>query len=298
MPVRRHARGALTSALVASFVAVSVAQSADQPLPDRDQFVREVRERVQLDYEVQTNYTYIEKRRDVKLSKFGKVTVGPLRTFEVYPSKKPGRTYKRLIAIDGKPLDAAELAQRDEEHRRNMLAAIEREKTEAPAERAERLKKEAEDQRERDAIIGDAFAIFESALVGRETIDGQSIVVATLTPRKQVEPKTREGRWMKKFGGRIWIAEADRQVVKIDMVANDDISLGLGLIGRVHQGSRLVFSRRKVNGEAWLPAEARIDASGRTLLFRAFQIHMRTEYFDYKKWSVDTSVTFSAPPGP
>ncbi len=297
MPVRRHARVALTTALVASLAAVAVAQSAAPPLPNRDQFVREVRERVQLDYEVQTNYTYIEKRRDVKLSKFGKVTVGPLRTFEVYPSKKPGRTYKRLIAIDGKPLDAAELAQRDEEHRRNMLAAIEREKTETPAERAERLKKEADDQRERDAIINDAFAIFEPALVGRETIDGQSVVVATLTPRQHVEPKTREGRWMKKFGGRIWIAEADRQVVKIDMAANDDISIGLGLVGRVHQGSRLVFSRRKVNGETWLPAEARIDASGKTLLFRAFQIHMRTEYFDYKKWSVDTSVTFSAPPG-
>jgi hypothetical protein len=297
MAVRRHARGALTTALVASLVAMSVAQSADPPLPNRDQFVREVRERVQLDYEVQTNYTYIEKRRDVKLSRFGKVTVGPLRTFEVYPSKKPGRTYKRLIAIDGKPLDAAQLAQRDEEHRRNMLAAIEREKTETPAERAERLKKEADDQRERDAIINDAFAIFQPALVGRETIDGQSVVVATLTPRPHVEPKTREGRWMKKFGGRIWIAEADRQVVKIDMAANDDISIGLGLVGRVHQGSRLVFSRRKVNGEAWLPAEARIDASGKTLLFRAFQIHMRTEYFDYKKWSVDTSVTFGAPPG-
>ena len=83
---------------------------------------------------------------------------------------------------------------------------------------------------------------------------------------------------MKKFSGRIWIAEADRQIVKIDMVANDDISIGLGLVGRVHQGSRLVFSRRKVNGETWLPAEARIDASGRTLLFRVFQIHMRTEY--------------------
>ena len=58
-----------------------------------------------------------------------------------------------------------------------------------------------------------------------------------------------------------------------------------------------MFSRRKVNGETWLPAEARIDASGRTLLFRVFQISMRTEYFDYKKWSVDTSVTFGAPPG-
>ena len=78
---------------------------------------------MQLDYELQTSYTYLEKRRDVKLSKFGKVTVGPMRTFEVYPSKQPGRTYKRLVAIDGKPLDPAELARRDEAHRAQRARA-------------------------------------------------------------------------------------------------------------------------------------------------------------------------------
>ncbi len=283
--------------LVAAVVAGPLGQGVDAPLPQRDEFARRVREGVQLDYELQTSYTYIEKRRDVKLSKFGKVTVGPMRTFEVYPSKHPGRTYKRLVAIDGKPLDPEELARRDEAHRANVLGQIEREKYETPAERASRLKKEADERREREVLINDAFAIYESTLAAREYIDGQPVIVATLTPRQHVEPKTREGHWMKKFSGRIWVSENEHQVVKIDMVASDDVNIGWGLVGRVHRGSRLVFSRRRVNGEAWLPAEARIEASGRTLLFRPFHISMRTEYFDYKKWSVDTSVTFGAPPG-
>ena len=50
---------------------------------------------------MQQNFNYVERRRDVKFSALGKVSVGPLRTFEVFPSAEPGRTYKRLIAIDG-----------------------------------------------------------------------------------------------------------------------------------------------------------------------------------------------------
>ena len=115
LPAGRRAR-CLAGLAIASLAA---GQAAAEPaaLPVPAEFVRKVREAVKLDYELQKDYTYVEKRRDVKLSGLGKVTVGALRTFEVYPSTQPGQTYKRLVAIDGKPLDAAELARRDEEHR-------------------------------------------------------------------------------------------------------------------------------------------------------------------------------------
>src|SRR5581483_3431307 len=90
-------------------------------LPDPKTLIEKVREHLRTDRELQTQYTYLERRRDVKVSKLGKVTVGPERTFEVYPGDAPGRTYKRLVAVDGTPLDPAELARRDEEHRQAVL---------------------------------------------------------------------------------------------------------------------------------------------------------------------------------
>ena len=123
----------------------------------------------------------------MKITGLGKVTVGPLRTFEVYPSNQPGRTYKRLVAVDGKPLPPAELARRDDEHRRNVLAEVERDKAEAPAARKARLAKEAQERRERDAIVNDAFAIFEATAIGRDTIDGQS----ALDSLDRAAPRTR-----------------------------------------------------------------------------------------------------------
>lgn len=274
------------------------APAAAGELPVPAEFVQKVRAAVLLDYEMQKDYTYVEKRRDVKVSRLGKVTVGPVRTFEVYPSTERGKTYKRLVAIDGKPLDPADLERRDNEHRQGMVNRIEQEKRETPAQRTERLKKQAEERREREAIMDDAFAVYAPTVARREILDGHPTVVASLKPRADAKTKTREGKWMKKFEGHIWVSESDYQIAKVDMVALGDLTLGLGLIGRVHEGSRLSFTRRKVNNEVWLPAEARMEATGRALLFRTFKFDTITTYSDYRKWSVDTSITYGVPPAP
>jgi hypothetical protein len=254
-----------------------------------------MRAAIRFDDDLQQAYTYVERRRDVKVSMLGKVTVGPLRTFEVYPSNKPGRTYKRLVAIDGKPLPPDELARRDAEHRNNMLAELERDKHETPAARKARLAKDAEDRREKELLVNDAFAVFEARIAGYETIDGQPVVVLWISPRRNAQPKTREGRYMTKFAGKIWVVEADGEIVKLDLSAFDDIPVGMGIVGRVHQGARLEFTRRRINDEAWLPSTSHITAKGKTLLFRPFSFDLRTEYRDYRKFSVDTKVTYEAP---
>jgi hypothetical protein len=273
----------------------TAAQPVDAPLPDVKAILDKVKSRIRLDRELQSQYTYLEKRRDVKLSKLGKVTVGPLRTFEVYPSAKPGRTYKRLVEIDGKRLDPAELERRDAGHRQHLLDMVEQEKNETPEMRKKREQEEAKDLREQRELIDDAFAIFDVKLTGREMLNGQKVIAATLTPRQNVKTKSDEGKWMKRFKGRAWVSDDDWQVAKVEMEALDDISIGWGLVGRVHQGSKFTFSRTKVNDEVWLPVEMKFEASGRTLLFRKFQIFTVTSYSDYKKFNVDTSVTFDQP---
>jgi hypothetical protein len=252
------------------------------PLPDSATLMARVREAVQFDYELLEQFTYIEQRRDVKMSRLGRVTVGPLRTFEVHPSTQPGRTWKRLIAVDGKPLDAAELARRDAEHQRDVREEEERVAREAPAERARRIEKEEAERREREAILNDAFAVYKPAVVGRTTLEGERVIEVILTPQPEATVTTREGRWLKDFEGRIWIAEADYQVAALELRACDDVSIGWGFVGRVHEGSRFQFRRRKIEN-TWLPAEVRFQATGRTLLFRRFDIEAVTSYSNYRR---------------
>lgn len=252
------------------------------PDPPGAELTRKVRRAVKLDAQIQKDFTYLERRRDIKISKLGKVTIGPLRTFEVYPAADRSGTYKRLIAVEGVPLSAEELARRDEQHERELREAAGREKQETGAEREARLGRAAQEVREHEAILDDAMAVFAPTIVGRETIDGQTVIVAELRPREQAAVTTREGKWMKSFEGRIWIAEADYQIVKIDMHAVRDVTIGWGVIGRVSKGSRVLFGRRRFEN-AWLPAQTTYEARGRTLLFRPFQFSVTTTYDNYRR---------------
>jgi hypothetical protein len=250
--------------------------------PDPETVMRRVRKAAQLDYELQANFTYVEQRRDVKISKLGKVTVGPLRTFEVYPSRGTGGTYKRLIAVDGTPLPPAELARRDADHEKNVRQEAEKRRRETPEQRQARQAAEARERQEREAILDDALAVFEAVFVGRERLEGEPVMVFDVRPRKAAPVKTREGRWMKQFGGRVWIGENDYVIAKLDMQALEDVTIGWGIIGRVHSGSRYIFTRRKFEG-TWLPAEVMFDGSGRTLLFRRWQVRTVTTFSGYKR---------------
>ncbi len=126
------------------------------------------------------------------------------------------------------------------------------------------------------------FGVYQARIEGRTTVDGHPVLIAHLTPRKDAEVATREGRWMKQFEGQLWIAEADDQMVKVDMRAVSDVTIGWGVVGRIYKGTRVLYVRRRFEN-AWLPAETTYEASGRTLIFRPFQFNVSTTYSGYKR---------------
>jgi hypothetical protein len=264
------------------------ARSADnRPLPNLKPFAAAVRQRLLGDRVLQSRYMYIEHREELSVSKLGKVSGGPLKVYEVYPSVEPGNAYKRLIAVDGKPLTTQELQEQDRKHREDLRKEKERRARESPDERRRRLREEQEERKHDEALIDEVFALYHITLVGRETIGGHETVVARLEPRPDYEPRVEEGDWMKKVRVRAWVSEADYQVVKAEAEVIEDITVGWGIIGRLHKGSRGMFERRKVNDEVWLPARERFTATGRSLLFRTFSIDALTTWSDYRRRSAE-----------
>lgn len=259
------------------------AQTPDPPLPDAERFLREVRKHLQSDELRLSVYTYIEKRREVRVSPLGKVTTGPLRVFEVYPSADPEQPYKRLISVDGVPLGAAELEAQDREWRAAQEQRARRRAREGASERQQRERERADATRREQAAIEDLVRLYEIHLVRRETMDGHSTIVVSFAPRPDVRPRTDQGKILKKARGRAWISETDHEIVRVEAETIEDITVGLGLIARLHKGSKAIFVRRKVDGEAWLPAEYRFVGTGRTLLFRTFKVEAVTEYSDYRR---------------
>ena len=103
------ARAALVLAVLPLLAGVRVSAPAGRLptwMPSRKKFADVIRRQ----YADPRYFNYIEQGRDVDVSSLGKVSVGPMRTFGCARTRQAGRRL-RLIAIDGKPLDQAELAQ-------------------------------------------------------------------------------------------------------------------------------------------------------------------------------------------
>ena len=274
--------------LLIVLVALTLATAAGaavalQPPPDIDALVKKVRESIRREYAEPVRFNYIEEGRDVDVSMFGKVSVGPLETFEVRQNP-PFDKWKRLIAIDGKPLDPAELARRDAEHERHVRQWRERERSETPRQRAARLKEEAEEIQDRDAILDDAARVFAFSYVERQTVDGEPLIVVDLTPRPQAAVTTSEGQRMKKFAGRLWLSEPDYHLARVRLHAVGSVSVGWGAVARVDRGSGFDFVRKKVAGD-WVASSLTIEGSGNTLLFRSFKIKTVTTYTGHRPYA-------------
>ena len=268
------------------------------PLPDPKGFVAEVRKRLTSDRTLQSQYTYLEHRAEINVSKLGKVSDGPLKVYEVYPSVEPGNNYKRLVSVDGVRLTAAELEKEDRIHRDDVLREAAKRQHETPAQRDARLEREADERKKEQAIIDEAFALYTITMIGRETLHSHLTVVATLVPKPNFKPRTDTGEFLKKFKATAWVSESEYQLVRLDAQAIDDVTIGWGIIGRIHEGARAVFERTKVNDEVWLPSRSAFTGTGRALLFRTFEVNAVTTYSDYRKFSVKTDEAFENRPTP
>ena len=107
-------RAALAAILLLVGLPQPIARTQDTVSPpDIVRFTAEVRKRVMSDRALQSQYTYLEHRQEVDISRFGKVSTGPLKVYEVYPSVEFGNNYKRLIAVNGVPLSTVAIEKQD-----------------------------------------------------------------------------------------------------------------------------------------------------------------------------------------
>ena len=283
----------LTFVTVLPFLEQPRLVAQDQPLPDLAVLVAKARANVRSDRELLSQYTYLERRAEIQLSKLAKVSTGPIKVYQVYPGADGIKTYRRLIEVDGKPVARAELDKQDRDRQREVLDALARREHESPRDREKRLARREQARRDEQQAIDELFQIYTFTIVGRQSVDGHPTIAVDFVPKANIDPRTDEGKLMKKVKGRVWLSEDDDQVARVQAEMLDDISV-LGFLGKLYKGTTASFERRKINNEIWLPAEARFDGSGRALI-RKFRVDTVVQYSDYRRFSVETDTTFALP---
>ena len=271
------------------------AAGQDRALPDYATFMAEARKRLEAEDVRQSEYVYVETRREQKLDATGTTTKETLDVFESYPALPNEARWRRQTVKDGKPVPPADLAEVDRARQKKVLEYAKKlERNPEKVREAER-KKHDEERQDSERSVDDAFRVYDIKMLGREVVNGYQTIAFSFTPRKDARPQTSDGKIMRHFAGKIWVNESEYEVVRVEAEAIETASFGLGLLARVHKGSKASFERRKVNGEQWLPARATYSASARVMLLKMMRIGGTLEFSDYRKFSVQTDTKIGKP---
>jgi hypothetical protein len=286
----------IVSALLALSL-VSHAGAQQRPLPDAGTFLAEARKRLATDDERQGGYVYVQTRKEQTVDKNGRATKESVTVSESYPGLPGDERWERITVDKGRTISERELADRDRKRQAQAESYARRLAQDPAKERARLDRVRAEDMRERAEAIDEVFRVYDFRLIGREALDGHDTIQFSLTPKANAKPRTRDGKIMTKFGGRVWVSESDYELVRLDVEAIDTASIGFGLLARVHKGSRFSFTRRKIDA-VWLPAEASYSFSARVGLVAVMRRRVMAEFSNYRSFNVDTSTTYTKPKPP
>jgi hypothetical protein len=260
------------------------AGSATAGISDTQAFFAAVRENLARAQRVAHEFSYQERRTTVHTNPFGRLGTGGVELYQVYPSLDPELTFRRLLARDGVPLSAAELAAQDREYQARAARASAGSGTQDNDERRRREREEAEARQRAQEVIEDVVGALQFTITGRGEFETSPAVLVGFAGRPEFRAKTRQGKIAQKFAGTIWIHPELHEVMHVEATSTDSIAFGFGIVARLNKGTTGSVTRRPVEPGIWLPTSVRLTGNGRALLFvRKLTLDFAIEWFNYER---------------
>jgi len=183
-----------------------------------------------------------------------------IKTYQVLMIE--GSQYNRLIAINNRPLTAAENG--GEENK--LKLEIARREHESARQRAHRIEKYDRDRRQDHDMMNEMAEAFAYRLVGEETLDGHSVYILDASPKPGYEPHSRETRVLIGMRGRMWIDKETYQWVKVVAEVTKPVEFGL-FLAKVGPGTRFELEQRPVGDGIWMPTHFSMNVNASVLGF-------------------------------
>jgi hypothetical protein len=252
----------------------------------QDQIRDLIREAAEKDIEndkKQRDYTYIQREKEHKLDGKGQDKSSESRTYEIMVFYE--EPVRKLIAKDDKPLSESDARKEDEK----VQKIIEKRKNENEGDRKKRLEKQDKDREDGRRFVKEIADAYNFRFAGKENLDGRETLVIDADPRPGYEPHMKDAKFLPKFRFRVWLDQAEKQWVKLDIQCVDTVSVGLFLL-RVHKSSNIQIEQVRVNDEVWLPRHVSLKLDARLALLKGLNIAEDVTYRDYKKFRTDTKI--------
>ena len=212
-------------------------------------------------------YEYVAKERSER-------TDGQLWT-ELVVQTTEGRV-RRLLAMDGRPLDAA--AQDKERERLDALVAD-------PAAFAAHAESEMSDEANARAMLDMLPRAFLFDHVRLEN----GVWRMNFQPDPGYSPHGIQERVLYGMSGTVEIDAAQERLMDIQGALQEDVSIGFGILATVHAGSHFSSERRQVNGH-WRTVHVVSDIQGKAALFKALSRNTDVTRSEFRYISPSTTV--------
>jgi hypothetical protein len=255
-------------------------QAAAPPLPEIPQLMHEVQEHQKLLEKVRENYTYTSLQTTQDIDSNGQVKKTESQEGEDFFVN--GHVIERTVKKNGQPLDDHD-QQKETERVTKLVEKAQKTPSDQPLEG-------------QTISVSRILAIMDVRNERRAPYRGRPAIVFDFIGRKDAKTHGLAEDASKKLEGTIWIDEADRQVVHLEVRFIDNFRVAGGLVASIDKGSSFRFDQTLVNGEVWLPTGAEANLQARILLVKGYRQHFTESDYDFKRFHVDTEQMKDAKP--
>jgi hypothetical protein len=262
-------------------------QISNEPLPDINTLLQEIRANADKIDELLENYSYTELRIERDLDKSGNLIEkdSEKRLLTFYK----GYRIRRVIEKDGKPLSSSDQAKEDREAEKQVRDI---EKRIAEKERKEIARRDvssgsggqpSDEGRSQRITIADALKGSLLTNPRRERFKGRQVIVFDYEPNPNFKPQTRSEKLFALCTGAVWVDAESKQVVRLDAMLTKNSG---NFLAAAKRGASFTLENELVNNEIWLPSQADINLSVR-ILFAGININNLIKYGDYQRFNTE-----------
>jgi hypothetical protein len=256
-------------------LAVALALAEEPGLPEGNAYVRGLLDRQRQHEESLNRYAYDVHQTEETLDGRGVATERRTRGYEVFHVK--GRPVRRQVSANGRPLPRK--AQEKEDRRARELAA---------AIAAGKVAIERPGMR-----LSPILERYDFKAVGRESVSSRPTLVFAFTPLPGSRPLDGDGV-LRTLAGRIWVDEAERELVRAEVRNTAAVKFAFGLGARVSSLS-FALAFQPVEDGLWLPERLEAEVAGRALLLKGFHARVVENYDNYQAFDVGASEQLTPP---
>jgi uncharacterized membrane protein len=234
--------------------------------PDASTIIQRSVEANERDWEAAPAYGYTERVR----------SSSGVKTYDVEMIE--GSPYRRLIAVNGRPLPPEERTQQQQ----SLKETIAERRRETPQARAERIA-EYERGRKRDHLLMEQLTdALQFTLEGQRQLGSYRCYVLQATPRPGYQPPDTQAQVLTRMRGKLWIDAKSYQWVKVQATVIGAVSID-GFLARVEPGTRFELDKEPAGDGVWLPRH--FSMSVRSMILFVFAYHKQADdwYSNYHK---------------